>query len=48
MPRINENKFFEIKNLSENTVEIRIYGTITKWADKEYGQVSSATKMREI
>ena len=48
MPRINENKFFEIKNLSENTVEIRIYGTITKWADKEYGQVSSASFAKEL
>lgn len=48
MPRINENKFFEIKNLSENTVEIRIYGTITKWADKEYGEVSSASFAKEL
>ena len=30
MERNLKNNFFEIKNLSKNTAEIRIYGTITK------------------
>ena len=40
MERTHKNNFFEIKNLSENIAEIRIYGTITKWAWEEYGEVS--------
>ena len=48
MPKIQKNKFFEIKNLTENTAEIRIYGTITKWAWEEYGEVSSANFAKEL
>lgn len=48
MERTHKNNFFEIKNLSENIAEIRIYGTITKWADREYGQVSSASFANEL
>ena len=36
MPKIQKNKFFEIKNLTENTAEIRIYGTIKKWDWEDY------------
>ena len=48
MERNLKNNFFEIKNLSENTAEIRIYGTITKWAWEEYGEVSSANFAKEL
>ena len=48
MPKIQKNKFFEIKNLTENTAEIRIYGTITKWAWEDYGEVSSANFAKEL
>ena len=48
MERNLENNFFEIKNLSENTAEIRIYGTITKWAWEEYGEISSANFAKEL
>lgn len=43
-----KNKFFEIKNLADNTAEIRIYGAITKWAWEEYGEVSSESFAREL
>ena len=46
MPK--NNKFYEIKNLAEDTVEIRIYGVITKWAWEEYGEVSSANFAKEL
>lgn len=42
------NNFFEIKNLAQDTAEIRIYGTITKWAWEEYGEVSSANFVKEL
>ena len=48
MERTHKNNFFEIKNLSENIAEIRIYGTITKWAWEEYGEVSSANFAKEL
>lgn len=48
MERNLKNNFFEIKNLSENTAEICIYGTITKWAWEEYGEVSSANFAKEL
>lgn len=48
MERNLKNNFFEIKNLSENTAEIRIYGTITKWAWEEYGEISSANFAKEL
>ena len=48
MERNLKNNFFQIKNLSENTAEIRIYGTITKWAWEEYGEVSSANFAKEL
>ena len=48
MPKTQKNKFFEIKNLTENTAEIRIYGTITKWAWEDYGEVSSANFAKEL
>ena len=48
MERNLKNNFFEIKNLSEITAEIRIYGTITKWAWEEYGEVSSANFAKEL
>ena len=48
MERTHKNNFFEIKNLNENTAEIRIYGTITKWAWEEYGEVSSANFAKEL
>lgn len=48
MERNLKNNFFEIKNLSENTAEIRIYGIITKWAWEEYGEVSSANFAKEL
>ena len=35
MERNLKNNFVEIKNLSENTAEIGINGTITKWAREE-------------
>lgn len=48
MERNLKNNFFEIKNLSENTAEICIYGTITKWAWEEYGEISSANFAKEL
>jgi len=48
MERTHKNNFFEIKNLNENTAEIRIYGTITKWAWEEYGEISSANFAKEL
>lgn len=43
-----KNNFFEIKNLAQDTAEIRIYGTITKWAWEEYGEVSSSNFAKEL
>lgn len=43
-----KNKFYEIKSLTEDTVEIRIYGAITKWAWEEIGEVSSASFAKEL
>lgn len=45
---MSKNKFYEIKNLTDDTVEIRIYGAITKWAWEEMGEVSSATFAKEL
>lgn len=41
-------KFFEINNLTEGVAEIRIYGTITKWAWEEVGEVSSHSFAKEL
>lgn len=46
MPK--KNKFFEIKNISENTGEIKIYGVISKYAWEEYGEVSSTAFSKEL
>ncbi|MBR8701151.1 ATP-dependent Clp protease proteolytic subunit [Fusobacterium sp. DD29] len=41
-------KFFEIRNISENTGEITIYGEIYKYAYEEFGDVSSLSFSKEL
>lgn len=40
--------FFEIKNISDDVGEIRVYGDICKWAWEEYGETSSVTFSKQL
>lgn len=44
----NKSKFFTITNISEKEGEIKVYGEITKWAWKEYGETNALIFNEEL
>lgn len=45
---MSQNKFFSIKNINEKEGEIKVYGEITKYPWKEYGETSALLFTEEL